>query len=210
MQKIHKLIKPFPHLIVENMYENEELNLIWEELEFLTQNKLFQSPEIYGAAYDINLYTGEKEYKTNSKAITLDDLYKDRNISNILNLNRKLFAFKEIYYELSEYHSKFLHSNYDITRIRYYQNKDKYPPHLDVCFDTLACTYFYKEPQKFNGGQLFFPEHNGYEIDCKNNLCVIFPAYFVHAVQEVKMSDVDYDSGFGRYCMSQFTNVISF
>ena len=29
--------KPFPHLILENFYNEEELNLVWEELKFYTK-----------------------------------------------------------------------------------------------------------------------------------------------------------------------------
>ena len=29
--------KPFPHLIIENFYNAEELELLWEELKFFTK-----------------------------------------------------------------------------------------------------------------------------------------------------------------------------
>ena len=67
--------EPFPHLIVDNFYNDDELKLIWEELNFYTKDgKLFDA-EDYGGI----------PHKTNSKAIVLDGLYssKYRVISNI-------------------------------------------------------------------------------------------------------------------------------
>ena len=201
MEIIRELKEPFPHLIVENMYTEEELKLIWEELEFLNKPEKLQDPENYGASKT------EEKYNTNAKAIVLDWAYSNRNTSNILKINRKLFNYSKIYSELSPYHIKFLYCNWDITKIRYYHDKEFYLPHCDAKFDTLACTYFYKEPKKFNGGELFFPEYE-YTVECKNNSCIIFPSYFMHGVSEVKISDQNYYSGFGRYCMIQFTNVL--
>ena len=45
-QVVHKLAEPFPHLIVENMYNQEELDLIWEELKFLTKPQKFMQNDI--------------------------------------------------------------------------------------------------------------------------------------------------------------------
>ena len=82
--------KPFPHLIVDNFYDDKELELIWEELKFYTKpNKLLEAKD-FGGVVD----------KTNSHAIALDSVYMNdenrgvnyRNLSNILTVNRKLFT----------------------------------------------------------------------------------------------------------------------
>ena len=73
--------EPFPHLIFKNFYNREELDLIWEELNFYTKpNKLFEAKD-FGGLVD----------KTNSHAIILDSLYssKFRPISNILTVIEK-------------------------------------------------------------------------------------------------------------------------
>ena len=75
--------EPFPHLIFNNFYNEEELDLIWEELNFYTKpDKLFEAKD-FGGVVDW----------TNSHAIELDSVYvgKFRPISNILTVNRKLF-----------------------------------------------------------------------------------------------------------------------
>ena len=59
---------PFPHLIFHNFYNDEELDLIWEELNFYTKkDKLFEARD----------YGGIPE-RTNSKALWLDQVYSDK------------------------------------------------------------------------------------------------------------------------------------
>ena len=86
MELIRALKDPFPHLIVENMYNEKELELIWEELYFLTKPNKLLTTDKFGAAYD-----GVGNYVTKSHAVELDTIYLNRNISNIISLNRKLF-----------------------------------------------------------------------------------------------------------------------
>ena len=66
---------PFPHLILHDFYNEEELDLIWEELIYYTKpDKLL----------DVKEYLGVVD-KTNAKAIYLDVVYpkKYRKLSNI-------------------------------------------------------------------------------------------------------------------------------
>ena len=51
MQDIEVIIheEPFPHLILKNFYNKEELKLIWEELDFYTKDgKLFEAKNFGG------------------------------------------------------------------------------------------------------------------------------------------------------------------
>ena len=119
-------IEPFPHLIIKNFYNDDELKDIWEELDFLTKpNKLMGTRE----------YGGVVNY-TNAKALVLDDVYssKFRPISNILTVTRKIFdseilnAFSNVHDCLSIAKS----CNWDITKVRYYHDGDDYRPHVDM------------------------------------------------------------------------------
>ena len=97
MEDLHATVnhEPFPHMLVEDFYNDDELKLIWEELNFYTKD---------GKLFDAEGYGGIPN-KTNSKAIQLDALYrgKYRKISNILAVNRKVFdknvldAFSDIH-----------------------------------------------------------------------------------------------------------------
>jgi hypothetical protein len=67
--------KPFPHLIIKNFYNEDELKLIWEELNFYTKPGKFLDAKYFGGVVG----------KTNSHALALDSVYREeyRNLSNI-------------------------------------------------------------------------------------------------------------------------------
>tara|TARA_X000000368_G_scaffold106366_1_gene82493 strand:- start:268 stop:900 length:633 start_codon:yes stop_codon:yes gene_type:complete len=192
--------QPFPHLIIKKFYNEEELELIWEELKFYTKpGKLLEAKD-FGGVVD----------RTNSHALALDDIYekeKYRSLSNILTVNRKLFTSSalEAFGQLHDCCSIATSCNYDITKIRYYHNGEYYEPHTDKSFQFLAFSYFYKEPKKFTGGELIFPKYD-YELTCENNSVIIFPGWVEHGVKEVKIENSDYYDGYGRYCISSFFN----
>ena len=78
-----------------------------------------------------------------------------------------------------------------------------YEPHIDKVFQFLAFSYFYKEPKKFAGGEIYFPKYK-YELTCENNSIIILPGWVEHGVREVKIQNSDYYDGYGRYCISNF------
>ena len=189
--------EPFPHLIFSNFYNEQELNLIWEELNFYTKpNKLFEAKD-FGGAFE----------KTNSHAIALDGVYsqKYRRLSNILTVNRKLFEpdILKSFAKVDDCCRIATECNYDVTKVRYYHDREYYKPHTDTYFQYLAFSYFYKEPKKFSGGELYFPEYD-YNYSCENNSMIIFPGWVEHGVTEVSIDKSDYYEGYGRYCISSF------
>ena len=193
-------IKPFPHIIFHNFYTDEELKLIWEELDFLTKpDKLF----------DVKEYKGVEGY-TEAKAIQLDTVYKGKNrkLSNILNVTRKVFEkdVLEAFSSISDCCSLAKHCNYDVTKVRYYHNNDQYKPHIDMLWNFLAFSYFYREPKRFSGGNLLFPKYD-YEYPCDNNSLIILPSYVEHGVQKVKIDNSDYFDGMGRYAITHFGDI---
>ena len=188
---------PFPLMVVENFYNEEELSLIWEELNFYTRPEKLLDAEGYGGIVD----------HTNAKALLLDEIYTKqyRNVSNILTMNRKLFQCG-VLDKFSEIHgccSIANQSNHDITKIRYYHDKEYYDPHTDKGFQFLAFSYFYKEPKKFTGGDLIFPKYD-FKVPCDNNTMVVFPGWVEHGVRKVSIENSDYFDGWGRYCISSF------
>ena len=189
-------IDPFPHLIIKNFYNEDELKLIWEELNFYTKpGKLLEAKD-YGGIPD----------KTNSKALILDTIYSEhRNLSSILTVNRKLFddAVLKAFSSIHDCCSIAWRCNWDITKARYYHNDEGYEPHTDASTQFLAFSYFYKEPKKFTGGQVFFPTYD-YDYSCDNNSIIIFPGWVEHGVRRVTIEDSDYFDGWGRYAITSF------
>ena len=189
--------KPFPHLIIKNFYNDEELELIWDELKFLTRpGKLLEAKD-FGGVVD----------RTNSHALFLDRVYakKDRIISNILTVNRKLFDTEilRVFSDLHDCCSIAKYCNYDVTKVRYYHDGEYYEPHTDSGFQTLAFSYFYREPKAFSRGELYFPRYT-YELPCTNNSMIIFPGWVEHGVNKIKIKNSDYYDGLGRYVITQF------
>ena len=188
---------PFPHMIVENFYNDDELKLIWEELDFYTKDgKLLDAHDFGGIAH-----------KTNSKAIWLDKVFdkKYRNLSNILRVNRKLFdsAVLDAFSSVHDCCSIAKFCNHDTTKVRYYHDGNYYEPHTDKTVQFLGFSYFYREPKKFEGGELIFPKYN-YTFNCPNNSLIMMPGWVEHGVTEVKIENSDYFDGFGRYAITSF------
>tara|TARA_R100001463_G_scaffold83240_1_gene137794 strand:+ start:71 stop:724 length:654 start_codon:yes stop_codon:yes gene_type:complete len=206
MEELNAVISecPFPHLVVENFYNDEELDLIWEELNFYTKpGKLLEAKD-YGGVVN----------STNAKALLLDSIYKDysdnkginyRNISNILTVNRKLFScgVLDVFSNIHDCCCLANQSNSDTTKIRYYHDGEGYKPHTDKGFQFLAFSYFYKEPKQFIGGELYFPKYD-FEFACNNNSMIIFPGWVEHGVREVSIKESEYFDGYGRYSITSF------
>ena len=193
---------PFPHLIVKNMYSEGELELIWEELIFLSKPHKFLQ-------YDSNTATNEDGIlQSNSKSLNLDTIYSDRSISNILTVNRKLFdeGILRKFSNISPMCRSILQQNNDITKIRYYENNDEYLPHIDA-YNYTAITFFFKAPKSFEGGELTFPEFD-YTFECNNNHVIIFPSCITHAANKIRMDNNTLSSSRGRYSMMQFLKII--
>ena len=190
-------IEPFPHMVFHDFYTDEELDLIWEEFKFYTRpNKLF----------DVEDYMGVVGY-TKAKALHLDSVYtgKNRVLSNILEVSRKVLDKQvlEPFSKLDDCCTLAKSANYDVTKVRYYHNGDYYKPHTDTFFEFLAFSYFYKEPKKFDGGNLIFPKYD-YEFSCGHNSLIMMPAWVEHGVSEVSIKDSDYYDGYGRYAITHF------
>ena len=203
--KADAFMDPFPHLIIKNFYNDDELELIWEELKFYTKPGKLLTAKDFGGVVD----------KTNSHALCLDAIYTTqnykernisyRNISNILTVNRKIFN-KSVLEAFASIHECCVHAkkcDRDITKVRYYHNGEYYEPHRDTLQQFLAFSYFYKEPKKFEGGELYLPMYD-YEFSCDNNSIIFLPGWVEHGVREVKIEDSDYYDCYGRYCISSF------
>ena len=197
--------EPFPLMVVNNFYNQQELNLIWKELDFYTApNKLVSAENyvcfvVYTNAIALILYDLYRNYESDEKGVDY------RNISNILTVNRKLFecgvldTFANIHGCVSIANK----TNHDITKVRYYHDGEYYDPHTDKSTMFLAFSYFYREPKKFVGGDLEFPKYD-FKLPCTNNSMVIFPGWVEHGVRKVKIKNSDYYDGWGRYAITSF------
>lgn len=195
--------EPFPHAIIRNFYDQEELSLIWRELDFLTSPHKLEHTSLHGSNA-IDTLTGLP--MSESLGLSLDEIYQgDRNISDILRLNRKIFqpVIIQAFESLSPLLGHLKMVNEDFTKIKYYENGNYYRRHKDESRFTTV-TYFYKEPKAFTGGDLHFDEYD-YTIPIENNMLVFFVGCIEHSSLDVKMNgDYPKYSGYGKYVMNQF------
>lgn len=200
--KLEVFETPFPYIRIYDFYTDEELELIWKEFDFILNYHILKGPEKTGTAKDNGVIL------KNNLGIFLDSFYSDRESSNILRVNRKIFKIIQGIFDVSDYwFLKNFKSNHDTTLISYYENSDYYHKHYD---DSLATclTWFYKEPKSFEGGNLLFEDYD-IEIEVKNNCLIFFPSIIQHAVSEVIMDKKYFGKFMGRICMSQFINLTS-
>jgi hypothetical protein len=185
-----------PYVQIDNTYTEDELRLIFLELDFLHSSGCFGGPEITGTAF-----TDGVANKKNH-GIFLDHVYSNRATSNVLKLNRKLFGLNLDYRILPNIFRQYKTSDYDSTLLSYYGNGDYYRGHIDNSSLTMV-TYLFKQPKKFTGGEIVLVDYNE-TLEAAFNRTYIFPGYEIHAVNAVNMADEDAANGFGRYCISNF------
>lgn len=189
---------PFEHLIIDDVYTEDELKLIWSEIDFLTPNLL--TPEGSGsAAVETD---GGVTYRKRGSSIFVDSVFSNRKFSNILTLNRKIFE-PEIIKAAKELHPfmGFMeYSNFDVTLLNRYENGDYYKPHTDLC--VLSAITFFIDDAGFSGGEFQFSDY-GHSVEQKNNRTIIFPGLIKHSVDEVVLNE----NSKGRYSMAQFLSM---
>lgn len=192
--------EPFEYIIIDNTYTEEELKLIFLELDFFSLSNHLLGPEHTGTAKDKN-----GNAKKNNKGLFLDDAYRERKHSNILKFNRKVY---EITVNQPSVILNFLRSsNRDFTLISYYENESNYKSHQDSSILT-AMTYLYKQPKSFEGGNLILTDY-GYQFEPWFNRTYIIPGIVEHEVTEITMNPEDCGKGLGRYCISNFISKIA-
>jgi hypothetical protein len=184
MTEVTYFTEPVTFCIIKNFYSEDDLELIWKELETLRPQ--FGGPEMTGTAYN-----AFGQPKKENKGVFLSQG------NPITILNRKLFK-PELVHDLSKINWFFgylKHLNQDSTLVSYYEDSGHYKAHTDNSIIT-AIHYLWKEPKTFTGGELFFGD---FEVHIENNCLLIFPSCTLHEVKPLK--------GYGRYALSQFVSM---
>lgn len=190
--------EPIPFLIIDDTYNREEQIQIYNELDFL-MDKL-EGPEHTGSA----LNNGERK---NNVGVFLESAYSDRNLSNILTNNRKLFCdeVKDKIFECHPAYGLLNNTNNDHTLVSYYGDGGSYFSHKDLSAITIV-TWFFKSPKNFTGGEFKFTDYN-LDIEVKNNRSVMFFSCYPHEVTNVNIID-DSVPGSGRFTISNFLHIV--
>ena len=191
----------FPIVVYDNLYNDDEIQYICRELDFLESR--LDTPEDTGSAKTID----GKILKGNS-GIWLDNFFIDRTKSDILKVNRKPFNIlnEQCRNFEKDWWFKYTYVKEDYTLLSYYENSDYYSKHNDEAHITIL-TWFHRTPKSFSGGNLTFDDYD-LTIECSHNRMVAFPSIIFHSVDKVIMEDKDIGKGIGRWCMSQFGHTV--
>lgn len=201
MGNIIKSSHPFPYLIAKNWYTPEEYDLIFKELDFLTDFDKLDFSSDFGAKY----YNPDNTITSlsNHKHLYLKNVYKHDHMSNVRLITKKLFSsgILALYGKLDRYAKQAQTMRQSDIKVGYYENNDSYGPHVDG-YNFTCISYFYKEPKKFKGGSLKFVDDD-FEYECNNNSIIIFPSHIRHQVDPIEFFG---ESGKkeGRFYISQF------
>jgi hypothetical protein len=181
------------YIVIDDLYSEEELKLIKAELVQLIPHTL-PVEKIDSAKDENNLY------KKDCMSLWVDDFFNgNRDASNILKVNRKLFS-KDIIAPAKEINAFFGHMercDTDTTLINYYTTGQKYESHFDLSiFSAITLIKI----GSINGGGLIFTDFNEY-ISFKDNRMIIFPGCVLHKTESINTDINSY-----RISISQFLN----
>lgn len=201
MHNITKASDPFPYLVAKNWYSQEEYDLIWKELDFLSDFDKLDFSNDFGAK--IRNADNTVSFLSNHRHLYLGHVFKHEHMSNIRLVTKKLFSsgILSLYGKLSRYARTAQGLLQTDIKIGYYENKDSYGAHIDS-YNFTCISYFYKEPKKFKGGNLRFPDDN-LECECNNNSLIIFPSHIKHQVDPIEFFG-EPGKKEGRFYISQF------
>lgn len=188
-------------IVKDDFLTEDELKLVWKEVDFLS-DKLFPPAET-GSAKDDN--TGESLKK--NTGVFLNRIM-DVNYSSIQSILGKVFN-KEFVDEAVKVNPLFNYLpriNVCSHLINYYDKDDFYKEHSDASV-LSGILFLFKEPKKFEGGELVFTE-TGQWITPTNNSFVLFPSYMRHEVKPIAMEEAN--TGYGRYSIASFLTINHF
>jgi hypothetical protein len=188
--------KPFHYHLISNVFSNEQLDKIWEELDYYQRSNSFLEPEETGGAVD-----DSNNILKRNKA-----LFQPPEESAIFRYTAEQIFSPSIINHPSSWFFNNTRWNADCMMVSYYDHEDYYKPHNDVSMLT-ACIWLNKEPSVYDGGDFIFPTHD-IKLKSMNNCAIVFPSNIIHGVTKVYLKDKeDRNKGLGRYTLTQFASV---
>jgi hypothetical protein len=164
---------PFHHTIINNFFEQIELDLIIDEI----------------MNYDESIKCLDKHHcplyeNHNTISFDLDTIFKNnREDSKVLNILNKIndLDFENLSKE-NPFLGYYLTTNHDRTFVSKYKSKSSYFYHKDGSVLTFLFVIFLKP---FNFGNLTFQKNN-YVPNLNHNSLIIFPSYEIHKVSQIE------------------------
>lgn len=200
--------KPKPEILLfDGWYSKEEEALVWKELDLFSQQDKFERAENTVVAKNRDGTPKGKSFR-----LYLSLFYNNNyaHMSPIQNFSSKVLdpKFQQIVRDESPMFSRtFFNTNKTHTLISYYDDSDYYDSHIDSFFWTMLI-WFYKEPKKFTGGDLYFEDFD-ITIPIKHNRAIMFPCYYMHASTLVNLPQEEKFKNLGKYTITHFFDYIN-
>ena len=143
---------PFPFLVVDNWYNEEEKEKVWKELDFYSSQDRDDTERA-----ETSIVARHKDGTSKSKAfryyydLWYDDKHFDKSHINKFTYKFKSPEFHKMLEPCVPYSRSFPVTNRTSSLISYYEENDHYESHFDSFMWTTLIWYF-KEPKQFEGG----------------------------------------------------------
>lgn len=188
--KVTCKLKPFPHIIINDLLDAETIPEVIEEIKQIIKN----NPTGTNTGSSLDSYGVSNK---RGAGVFVDDLFVSdaRSKSKILTEFNKVFC-QEIKTasnkigEKDQLYNIYSVTNVDWTLLQWYGDGDYYKPHTDRSIFTVITLLQLKKRKKYKGGELNFCNYN-YTINLKHNQTVIFPSLVEHQVFPVKLDSND-------------------
>jgi len=184
--------EPTPILLVKNLFEEEQIDWMMKEFEVLSHMSRFSPGHNQGDNHKKNLSCG-----------TLDEFYKNRNVSRILTTMDEIYKdvkLVDTLKELSWFYDMWEWTNYDRTFITYSKKGDYYKGHTDIAAISLMY-WIWNEPKPFEGGDIILntkqKDSKDLTIPIERNMLMVMPSQTGHEVKPIT-------KGYGRLGVIRF------
>ena len=187
----------YPALIIDNWYNAEEEQEIWDELYFFRSSIPIQRTE--------NLNEAAKDNDNNSLAFVNRwfpiEVYNRKEESASVRLVDKVRSdeFHSIITPLQPFSRMFINSQIDRTIISYYGEGDYYKEHIDLALWTQL-TWFVEDREMFEGGDLKLND-TGEIVELRHNRTLFMPSCLLHEVLPIKKLR---NKDMGRWTITHF------
>jgi len=180
--------KEFPYLLIDNFFEKKELSQIWNEINYLYNNKyFFESSRDKNSGHNNNEPLAKNSRCYPNQVLTYGQIQKSFLFNYVKKIQNKNFhklveeTFKNSNYAL---YKTFLGLNRSNLVINHYDNNEEYKEHFDQ-FQFSMITWLHEEPKNYKGGDFILTKNNR-KIESLNNRCILFPGFYYHKVEPIK------------------------
>ncbi len=193
-------VKDLGFLIIEDVYSESELELVWNEIKHVDYilDHVFDEKAKEEHRKSHNGMTDEGNSRMTGFGFSLDSLYSNREYSVILKYASKLVGkeISETMAGINGENTAYKQINWYFTLLNKYKSGEMYNKHQDsAAFSSLI----FLSKEDIQGGGLEFCDYKT-TVPFKNNSCVIFPSRVYHQTES-------FTSKAERYSIAQFMNV---